>query len=803
MKTRLAVLPFVLSLLIPVISNAQWVASGLPACNAAKAQHWPRLCPDGTGGMIMVWTDERGADFNLYAQRIDANGNAMWTADGVAICTAAGEQDLANIVSDGAGGAIIVWQDQRAGVGVYDVYAQRVNGMGAVLWAANGAVISNAVNMQHEPAIISDNAGGAIMAWRDTRNDANNVDVYAQRVNSSGVAQWNAGGRSVTIAVNHQVLVRLATDGASGAIITWTDLRSGTNYDVYAQRMSAAGNQQWNANAVAISAPQGSNQLYEDIVSDGVGGAVIAWHDDRGLPGSDIYAQRVNSAGAAQWVTDGVAVSKVPSTSESNPILVADGTGGAFVAWDDLRGGQAQFDVYMRRISGSGVPLWAKDGIPICTMDSDQFRQTMISDGAGGVEVAWLDNRSGGRGYYAQRVTKNGDTLWLNQGVRVWPAQGYLDNFGITSDGSGGLLVAGPEIRSEDYDLFAGRIEGTLGAWGHPEPTVTSVADIKGDQGGKVKVNWKASGYDAIPQGTLITHYSVWRATDVVALASLVTNPGAVTKGFAGKATWVQKSAATNYYWELVGTQNTSRQVGYSLAADTRADSVAGNMATHHFMVIAHTSDAFNYWASNEMTGRSVDNLAPIAPLALIAQRVGNYVHLKWNRVRVPDLHNYTVYRKTSSGVTAIPQNFLSDAVDTVLTDTTPPASGVYYIVTATDVHANQGAASNEAAVGATTGVGNLPPIAGLMVLQNRPNPFTATSTFDIGLPSVSKVSLEVFDVAGRRVASRSLGSKPAGWQSISIDAVGDDRRPLASGVYFYRITAAGQTLTRKMVIAR
>jgi hypothetical protein len=60
-----------------------------------------------------------------------------------------------------------------------------------------------------------------------------------------------------------------------------------------------------------------------------------------------------------------------------------------------------------------------------------------------------------------------------------------------------------------------------------------------------------------------------------------------------------------------------------------------------------------------------------------------------------------------------------------------------------------------------------------------------------------------VFDVAGRRVAARSLGSKPAGWQSISIDAVGDDRRPLASGVYFYRITAAGQTQTRKMVIAR
>lgn len=802
MKTRFALLSFVLSLSIPVIASAQWVASGLPVCNAAKGQHWPRPCSDGAGGMIVVWTDERGADFNLYAQRIDAYGNTMWTTDGVAICTAAGDQELASIISDGAGGAIMVWQDQRAGVGLHDIYAQRVNGTGAVLWTANGIVIANAANIQSEPAIISDNAGGAIMAWRDTRNDPGNVDVYAQRINSLGVAQWNAGGRSVTLAALHQVIVRLASDGANGAIITWTDLRSGTNYDVYAQRMSAAGSQQWGASAVPICALQNSNQLYEEIVSDGAGGAVIAWHDDRGLPGSDIYAQRVNSSGAAQWTTDGVGVSRYPSTSESNPMLVADGSGGAFVAWDDLRSGLAQFDVYMRRISGSGVPLWTPNGIPICTSDSDQFRHTMVSDGAGGVEVAWLDNRSGARGYYAQRVTKNGDTMWLNNGVRVWPAQGFLDNFGVVADGNGGLLVAGPESRSEDYDLFAGRLEGTLGAWGHPEPTVTSVADINGDQGGKVKVNWKASGSDVIPQ-TLITHYSVWRATDAASLVSLVASPGDVTKGFAGRATWVQKSAATNYYWELVGTQNASRQTGYSLAADTRADSVAGNSATHHFMVIAHTADAFNYWVSNELSGRSVDNLAPLAPLALTAQRTGNYVYLKWNRVRVPDLHNYTVYRKTSNGVTAIPQNFLSDAVDTVLTDTTAPASGVYYIVTATDVHANQGAASNEAAVGATTGVGNLPPITSLLVLQNRPNPFTASSTFDIGLPSASKVSLEVFDVAGRRVASRSLGSKPAGWQSISIDAVGDDNRPLASGVYFYRITAAGHTQTRKMVIAR
>jgi flagellar hook assembly protein FlgD len=89
------------------------------------------------------------------------------------------------------------------------------------------------------------------------------------------------------------------------------------------------------------------------------------------------------------------------------------------------------------------------------------------------------------------------------------------------------------------------------------------------------------------------------------------------------------------------------------------------------------------------------------------------------------------------------------------------------------------------------------------MVMQNRPNPFGVSSSFDLGLPTASSVHIEVFDVGGRRVASHALGAKPAGWQTVTLDARDDAGQPLASGVYFYRVHAAGQTLTRKMVIAR
>jgi hypothetical protein len=219
-------------------------------------------------------------------------------------------------------------------------------------------------------------------------------------------------------------------------------------------------------------------------------------------------------------------------------------------------------------------------------------------------------------------------------------------------------------------------------------------------------------------------------------------------------------------------------------------------------MVFSHTADNYTFWPSNIVSGHSVDNLAPAAPLFLTALRAGADVHLKWNRVRVPDLKQYAVYRGTASGVTPIPLNFLANDTDTVLVDAGAPASALYYIVTAYDVHLNQGQPSNEASVAAATGVGNLPPVTALTVLQNRPNPFTSSSELEVGLPNASPISLEVYDVAGRRVRGVEMAGVK-GWQQVALVARDDRGQALASGVYFYRVHAAGTTITRKMVIAR
>lgn len=82
---------------------------------------------------------------------------------------------------------------------------------------------------------------------------------------------------------------------------------------------------------------------------------------------------------------------------------------------------------------------------------------------------------------------------------------------------------------------------------------------------------------------------------------------------------------------------------------------------------------------------------------------------------------------------------------------------------------------------------------------QNFPNPFNPSTQITFALPKASRVTLEVFDVLGRQVATLINGElRSAGKHAMQFDATG-----LASGVYFYRLTAEHQVATMKMMLVR
>ncbi len=374
-----------------------WTKNGNAVCVLTGSQALPKIISDGSGGVIITWKDFRVSGSNIYAQRINSTGAIQWVLNGVAICTATGTQDNPEIISDGFGGAIITWEDERSGD--KDIYAQRVNSTGAIQWMLNGVAICKAQNSQDDPQIISNGSGGAIIAWYDYRSGG--YDIYAQSINSAGTTLWQANGTVICNATYNQWNPEIESDGSGGAIIAWIDSRSGIGFnDIYAQSINSAGTTLWQANGTAIcNATDG--QMYPALISDGFGGAIITWEDERsGF--NDIYAQSINSAGTSLWQANGTVICNATG-AQTNPKLISDGSGGAIIAWIDGRSGNN--DIYAQSINSAGTTLWQANGTVVCNPTGSQLNQELVNDIQGGAIITWQDLRSGVNDIYAQRIS--------------------------------------------------------------------------------------------------------------------------------------------------------------------------------------------------------------------------------------------------------------------------------------------------------------------------------------------------------------------------------------------------------------
>ena len=172
-------------LLMPATAiKADWVENGVPVCTATGMQTVPVIASDGAAGIIVSWFDiiNYPGEWDIYAQHVDSMGVLQWTGSGVPICS--GEYSVSaceqRIVTDGNGGAIVIWEDYSAEDTV-SVYAQRVNALGIVQWATGGVVLSRGLNV----VVVSDGAGGAIIAFG--RSTETGHDIYEATNRQTGL----------------------------------------------------------------------------------------------------------------------------------------------------------------------------------------------------------------------------------------------------------------------------------------------------------------------------------------------------------------------------------------------------------------------------------------------------------------------------------------------------------------------------------------------------------------------------------------------------------------------------------------
>jgi len=466
--------------------QADWVADGVAVIAVIGAQDMPVTVSDAAGGAFVAWRDYRTANTDIYAQRVDDDGNLLWTLTGMPVCVANNAQSLPLMVPDGAGGAIVVWQDFRSN-NVLDIYAQRINSLGYGQWTANGVAVCTGVIGLALSQIVDDGSGGAIITWHDRRNATN--DVFAQRIDGSGVVQWTANGAIICAATGSQISPSLASDGAGGVIISWTDNRGGLN-DIYAQRVDAAGAVQWAADGIAVCGAS-QYQTLSQVVSDGAGGAIISWSDHRNAVDYDVYAQRLDGSGAALWTANGVAVSAYTG-NQQNCRLVPIGSGESIIAWTDYRSGNS--DVYAQRMNASGVGQWTANGVPISAAANNQITIQLILDVSGGAIAVWEDGRVSASDYnlYAQKINSNGTVAWTTDGVALCTATGNQSTVALAPDGYGGAFAAWKDERGGNADVYTQRVD----AAGHTIVATLLQSYAASVSGGAIEIKWTLSEAD-------------------------------------------------------------------------------------------------------------------------------------------------------------------------------------------------------------------------------------------------------------------------------------------------------------------
>ncbi len=421
----------------------------LPISRAPGDQSAPVMVADGGDGAFILWLDQRGAQQKIFCQHLSPFGQPLWQRDGLEAARTAGQHVQFAVMPDGSGGFIVAWQE-AAGSDDGEIFAQRLNGDGVRLWGEGGKEIYRGNREQTVPLVIADGAGGAIVLWQDER--AGNWDIFAQRVNAGGDKLWNPAGVALVQEARSQLLGDAAAHTGQGFFLAWRDERT-TPARVLVQNFDLNGNKVWNAAAwVAQSLfDQSEAMLHVEANNTGSISVYAAWIERR-LNIPNVYVQRLNTSGLLQWSILGLAAGRASDEQKEVQLLGAE-EGGLILVWEDARNDDG--DIYAQRLSRDGRLLWSAAGLAIVRAEQGQYRPRAAGDAAGGFFCVWEEDRNSGTTIAAQRVDAAGRPLWPAAGVFLTDHEEETSTPVILARANGRALAAWSDGRQPSDDIYA------------------------------------------------------------------------------------------------------------------------------------------------------------------------------------------------------------------------------------------------------------------------------------------------------------------------------------------------------------
>jgi hypothetical protein len=208
--------------------------------------------------------------------------------------------------------------------------------------------------------------------------------------------------------------------------------------------------------------------------------------------------------------------------------------------------------------------------------------------------------------------------------------------------------------------------------------------------------------------------------------------------------------------------------------------------------------------------GRGIwENNGPPLPIQLVAFNGtisgSGRVELNWTTASELNNYGFEVQKAPAPDGTfsSIPGSFVAGHGTTVeshsytFTDSDPGLGSVAYRLKQYDLDGTF-RYSDAITLDIATGVAEGTSPTQFSLAQSFPNPFNPTTVIRYGLPRGSMVRMEVFNVLGERVATLVNGYEEAGYHEVTFNAAG-----LASGSYFYRISAGDFAATKTLLLVK
>lgn len=391
-----------------------------------------RIVNDGYGGAVLAWRAyPTKADLEsptgeqmqpvVTVIRIDSQGRIQWQKEVNQV------DRVEHMISDDLGGVIIACDDYHS----RSIYLQKIDAEGGFPWGRDGVTMYFEEYQNDSLQLMGDGSGGAILTWQEShanpgaemnQPEATN-HIFAQRVNPYGDISWGKDGVLLYATAREISQTKVTSDGSGGAIVVWRQSNPGSPklYDICVQRVDAGGNILWQEGAPVFVRSQMERAADPILTNDGSGGVIVFWESHM-----SIYAQRLDSSGKTLWPEDGIQVWQRKNGTRLTCSVVSDGSGGAIVAWWYLAGTRVDKGELLRvqRLDANGRAIWMNDGIPVAIAIRDYCNHAAISqDGLGGVLIAFGVGRDvyTVEKSYVQRVDAKGNPLWGEKGIRLSP----------------------------------------------------------------------------------------------------------------------------------------------------------------------------------------------------------------------------------------------------------------------------------------------------------------------------------------------------------------------------------------------